>query len=333
MENAALVIYAGGIREITMVMGACAVPGFRDICMKCSTVLGTSAGALMGFIIACCPDAESLSRVKPAIVPHSITWWDIIMDILLGRDVITRDEIRESLLKALYAIQPDAKHRNTVTLHRDLVVGEVKHTADVPNGDGRVRYKYEEVVFKKGQPYLQDDVLDYVIPSASIIGVTTSNNSDGAQMHSFPVDYYEEHIRGQQKVFMISPYPMIEMMTPVADDGASRIVRMFYSIFYGSQMYHVGDDAREILGNTIGNSEAYYTLDYAEVYVNGNAYAVCPDDYYVANKVLSLTENERELLLKVGGYMGRALANVVSNMGMGQALANVVGFYNIELRM
>lgn len=317
VDETALVIYAGGIREITMVMGAFAVPGFRDICMRCSTVLGTSAGALMGFIIACCSDAVSLGEVRTnveSICPHP-TWWDILWKFIRGKDVITRGKMQDMLYAALNVIQPNRDTEN-VELYRKLVVGYVLHTSNVPNGDGRVRAVYQEHVFEPG-PHKLQKILSIVISSAAIIGLTevltdvlTSAKekvSDGAQMHSFPVNYYVDKIRKEKhKVFMISPYPMREMMYPVADDDASRLVQMFYSVFYASQMSRANDDLRRVLVNPV----MYDSNDEAEVYVDyqNNVFAALPKKFYAASRLVSVTETQKQKLLRVGRCMGEIMS-------------------------
>ena len=177
----ALLLSSGGIRQITFLLGAFRNTELCHLICSCDHVMGTSAGSLMGFIIAATKDPKKLQKLETTVShsPFSVSKLRILWDILTNKDIVRSDELRHLVMHGLAVVQPEC--RSTVRLHRDFSVGFVRHE----NG----HQIYDELTFKAGVHDLKS-IIPFVVGSASIIGVTSSNISDGGQMHVFPIRTY-----------------------------------------------------------------------------------------------------------------------------------------------
>ena len=293
-----LILSSGGIRQITLLQGCFMNNDFNRFAKKCDTILGTSAGALMGFIISAAENPEKLQRLRYLPGIHFKSYLTILCDVLINRDIVRQTELRGVLTKALNIVQP--RHDGLVELHQNLIVGYVKHEG--------FRSRYCEESLAKGIHRIRD-ILPKVLGSASICGITSSDITDGGQMHAFPIRTYRknEALR-KSKTFVVSPYPMVELLSPTYRDNdgfVGKLKQLIDGVSYGSMMERIGEDVQSV---ALGDLKLHKHDRYATLYGYKNVHVVCPIRYTASDKVFSITGAERRTMLAEGHAMAGLIA-------------------------
>lgn len=293
MHPKTLILSSGGIRQITLLQGCFTDDNFNRFAKKCDTILGTSAGALMGFIISAAENPEKLRRLRYLPGIHFKSYLTILCDVLINRDIVRQTELRDVLANALNIVQP--REDGLVELHQNLIVGYVKHE--------RGRSRYCEESLEKGIHRIQD-ILPKVLGSASICGITSSDITDGGQMHAFPIRTYRknEALR-KSNTFVVSPYPMVEMISPRyrnSEGFVGKLKELLDGVSYGSMMERIGEDVQSV---ALGALKLQTHNRYATLYRYKNVHVVCPIRYTASDKVFSITGAEREIMIQEGQAM------------------------------
>ena len=289
MDDAnALILTSGGIRQLWIVKTMLESEPFRNYIDTCDHILGTSAGALAGVLLALYSERAGLNRVSKALHrPHvDDSLFTIFTKLILNREILPVKTIEDSLRCAIYEVLDRSRNTNddTVTFTKTLVVGLIKHPNDTS--------VYEEKIFEKNTTYKVDDVVHTVAASASILGFTKSKyGSDGAEAHAFPV-HAARNLSG--RVVVICPYPEREMMTPrfIQNTGWFAPFRMLLnSLGYTELMMKVGDDVRELAKRT---------------------HIICPEEYVAPRALYCLTDKQQADLTKCATHMAQALAQALA---------------------
>ena len=298
-----LILSSGGLRQILLLAGALDTMEFKEVIRTCDIIEGTSAGALIGLILAAMrPDDEKVNGALISdMVPNTSCFLSDLCKLMCNKDVIDFQLLYDALNTALIKVQPGiSDYPYEVQIYRTLVIGRIEHLADGENN-------YEEKVINRGR-YSVKDVIRAAVGSASIAGLTSSGSySDGAQVHPFPIKEYQHTGRK----FVFCPYPYGEMKSPHVDTHLccfSHIRLLISSVCYGAIMAHVYEDIKRIATNRWRVHD-----DTGRLYITGvqRDVLVCPQLYIAPTVLHSASGIEQKALYDEGVNMGIVLARAM----------------------
>lgn len=234
-----LVLMAGGIRQLWLLKTMLSKKPLQTYASSCDTILGTSAGALIGVLLAIHQGNAAFNRIPLAFKQPNISdnIVHLMFDMMCNIEVLPAETLKNSLRNAIEFVLGRGPLPQRILFHKNLVVGMVEHNENTST--------YTEKLFEKNTLHNLDYVIETVAASASILGLTKSpsGSSDGAEVHSFPTERLQTQKGGT--AMMICPYPKSELESPtcaISTGIFSQLKTLLQSFTYTGIMSHIGTD-------------------------------------------------------------------------------------------
>lgn len=305
-KNNVLVLSSGGARQAALCYGMLQNEAFRKYVCSCDHICGTSAGALVGLILALAKDTDQLKRFsseKHCMLPH-IGLARMILHMLLNEDSLPLATLKKKVEEGIQSVTNLRNLTNLTELRfaRALTVG----TQD--------RGIYREETFKKNYSYPITYVEKWVLGSGAIEGLTASPVHDGAAMHPFPVRKVRQLLTSREATdfVYVCPYPDRYLFAPrtPSRNVAHRFKNFVLSIFSDSVIGHMNED-NSLFTNHARQQEVDSSaqLKFGISMISPSQihrfFVVQPTNYYAPKEIVGLTPDENKELTSQGNCMAK----------------------------